>query len=65
MRMVAILVIAVFLLSALYRWNSRQAAEETVDVERGKKLCEVRARQAGLSGGCERVDEEWVPVDSE
>lgn len=65
MRAVAIVVIAVFLLSLLYRWNSRQAAEETVEVEGGQRLCEVRASQAGLAGECELVDEEWVPVDSQ
>lgn len=65
MRTVAIVVIAVFLLSALYRWNSRQAAEETIEVDGSEKLCEVRAGQAGLSGECQQVDDKWVPVESE
>lgn len=69
MRIVAIVVIAVFLLSALYRWNSRQEAEkeaeEAVKSDGRQKLCEVRAGQAGLSGDCELIDDKWVPVESE
>lgn len=68
MRNMAIVVIAIFLLTALYRWNTRQAAEnaeEAVEVDGGQRLCEVRAVQNGLSGECELVDDRWVPVDSD
>lgn len=64
MRTVAIVVIAVFLLSILYRWNSRQTDEESIEVDGSQRLCEVRAGQAGLSGECELIDDKWVPVDS-
>lgn len=67
LRAVAIVVIVVFLLSAVYRWNVRQASEEAeqaVEADGGRKLCEVRAKQAGRSGECELIEDQWVPVDS-
>lgn len=67
LRVVAIVVVVVFLLSAVYRWNVRQAteeAEQAVEADGGRKLCEVRANQAGHSEECELIEGEWVPVDS-
>lgn len=67
MRNMAIVVIALMVLLALYRWNSREAAEqavlESVKTDGGERLCEVRAEQEGLSGDCEEVDGEWAPVE--